>query len=358
MRTLHPLRYRSNRSLADLSSPPCRHQEAGKHIPRKSFFVILTVTYLLLSLAPQTARAFQPFRIGTGGETGVYYPIGKVIASGITLKAQEKHSPLSGYIGVAQNSAGSIENIKGVEAGLIEAGLVQADIASFAYKCENIFADSAKPSSVRAIASLYPEKFHIVVRKDAGISRFEDLKGKKISVDEEGSGTLAVMRIILQSYNMSEKDLSPVYLKPIYTHEKIKNGDIQGFITMTGAPMVAVSRLIETGITLLPLDPTVTTEITQRYPYLVPGKIKGDTYPEIPDTATLEVYALLVVDEKMPDEVAYTITETLFDDRTAKLLHAGHPQGMAITLETALNGISIPLHPGAQQFYREKGLLK
>jgi len=330
---------------------------SGSHPGPQWIFTILMVLSLL-PFAPQTAVAFTPFRIGTGGETGVYYPVGRLIASGITLKAKEKNSPLGGYVGVAQNSAGSIENIKGVESGLIEAGLAQADIASFAYNRERMFADSGQPSSVRAIASLYPEKFHIVARRDAGVSHFADLKGKRISIDEEGSGTLAVMRIILQAYNLSENDLSPVYLKPMYTHGKMKSGDIQGFVSMAGAPMDAVSRLLETGVTLISLDRQVVTEIARQYPYLFPGRIEAGTYPEIPLTDTLEVYALLVVDQKMPAEVAYAITEALFDRRTAALLREGHPQGAVIALESALNGVSIPLHPGAEQFYQEKGLLK
>lgn len=320
--------------------------------------ILATIPVLIFSCLVQPANAFTPFRIGTGGETGVYSPIGKLIASGITLKAKEKDSPLEGYIGVAQSSAGSVENIRDVESGLVEAGLAQADVASYAFNREKMFADGGKPSSIRAIASLYPEKFHIVVREDAGITNFTELKGKKISIDEEGSGTLAVMRILLQAYGMSENDFSPVYLKPMYTHGKMKNGEIQGFVSMAGVPMDAVSRLLETGVVLISLDPKVIAEVTRQYPYLFAGKIEADTYGQIPEADTLEVYALLVVDEKMPDDVAYAVTEALFDHRTMELLRTGHPQGAAIRLDTALRGVSIPLHPGAERFYREKGILK
>ena len=341
-------------------SPNPQRLRVDKYIWAKWIFMTLAaIHFLIFSIMMQSAaNAFTPFRIGTGGETGVYHPIGKLLASGITLEAKKKDSPLDGYIGVAQNSAGSIENIKGVESGLIEAGMAQADIASFAYNREKMFAGADKPSSIRAIASLYPEKFHIVVRTDAGISHFTDLKGKRISIDEEGSGTLAVMRIILQAYNLSESDLSPVYLKPMYTHGKMKNGDIQGFVSMAGAPMDAVSRLLETGVTLISLDQKETAEITRHYPYLFPGKIEAGIYPEIPTADTLEAYALLVVDEQMPNDVAYAITEALFDRRTTALLREGHPQGVAITQDTALNGVSIPLHPGAEQFYKGKGIFK
>ncbi|RLB97330.1 MAG: hypothetical protein DRH90_23510, partial [Deltaproteobacteria bacterium] len=183
------------------------------------------------------------FRIGTGGRTGVYYPIGKLIARGLTGDVEKKTGAetrshgLPGYIGVAQNSAGSIENTKAVAAGKIEAGLVQADVAAWAYKAEHVFAGNTKVGVVRAVASLYHEKLQIVILKDAGVQSFADLRGKRISIDELGSGTLSVMRIVLNAHRLSEKDLRPVYLKPVFTHDKMVSGELQGFVMMAGHPM-------------------------------------------------------------------------------------------------------------------------
>jgi len=321
------------------------------------FLPKLLLCFAFLMLLPASANALKPFWIGTGGKTGVYYPIGKLIATGLTLKAQEEAFVLNGYIGVAQNSAGSIENLQSVVSGKIQAGLVQADIAAFAYKGDAAFGKLQKTPSVRVIASLYPEKFQIVVRKDAGIRTFWDLKGKKIAVDEPGSGTLSVMRIILEAHNMTENELLPLYLKPFFTQEKLKNGELQGFVVMAGTPMVAVTQLHETGITLVPIDPLIVSSIYKQYPYLFPGKVGANIYSGVPETPTLEVFALLVVDEQMPDEIAYAITELLFSKETSTLLKEGHPQGRAITLDTALDGITIPLHPGAERFYRENNVL-
>lgn len=350
-----PNKVAANGTPFSFSSYPCY----GKYL--KLFYRLQTLVLCLslLLLYPINARSMKPFRIGTGGKTGVYYPIGKLIALGLTRYAQQQeNTELKGYIGVAQNSAGSIENVQGIVSDEIEAGLVQADIAARAYGGELEAQNSPDFSSIRAIASLYAEKFQVVVRKDAGIRHFPDLKGKRISIDEPGSGTLSVMRIILEAYDMTENDLIPLYLKPVFTHEKIEDGQIHGFVMMAGAPMAAVTELHDTGVALVPIEPAVAKKIYQQYPFLFPGTIEADVYPGIAATPTVEVYALLVVNERMPADIAYALTEMLFSDETSRLLHNKNVQGKAITLDTALNGISIPLHPGARKFYRDRMMLE
>ncbi len=318
-----------------------------------SIYYFFTIQIALLLCLSDQLLAMNLLRIGTGGETGVYYPIGKLMAQGITNRGQDQGSPIFGIIGVAQNSAGSISNVRAITNKEVEAGLVQADIAAFAFSGESYFSNTEDNSSIRAIASLYPEKFQIVVRKDANINSFENLKDKRISIDEEGSGTLAVMRIILAEYGMKEDEMQPLYLKPVFTQNKIINHQLDGFVMMAGAPMAAVMQLYDEGITLVSIDKMVAAKINRQYPYLFPGKIEENVYEGIPETTTLEVYALLAVHKDMPEETAYAITAALFSKETTSLLQKGHPQGNSITLETALNGISIPLHPGADRFYRE-----
>ena len=329
-------------------------------------FRTLIILLIFLTLAiptPCVGETKRLLRIGTGGLTGVYYPIGKLIAQGLTGSDEGKDASetnehgVPGYIGVAQNSAGSIENVYTVASGEIEVGLVQADVASWAYKADRVFAGNESVRVVRSVASLYPEKFQIVTRRDANIHRVLDLKGKRISIDEVGSGTLAVMQIVLEAHGLSEKDLLPVYLKPVFTHDKMVNGDLQGFVMMAGAPMKAVTQLSDIGISLVPITPEMASRIRARFPYLVPGKIPAGVYPGIPETPTLEVHALLVVSSAMDDDLVYQMTAALWSERTLSLLKKGHSQGKSITPETALTGISIPLHPGAERFYREHGML-
>jgi len=315
----------------------------------------------IVAIVPISSFAQEPtlFRIGTGGRTGVYYPIGKIIAKGLTSdpSAEESGPPgengVRGVIGVAQNSAGSIDNVLGVVSGEIEAGLVQADVASWALAADRSFKGNDRAKSIRAVASLYPEKFQIVTRKDASISSFQDLRGKRISIDELGSGTLAVMRIVLEAHRMSENDLSPVYLKPVFTQDKMVSGELQGFVMMAGAPMAAVSKLSSIGVSLVPILPKYATRIEEKYPYLVPGRIPANVYPGIPEIPTIQVHALLVVNENLDDTLVYRIAAALWSNRTLTMLKEGHAQGQSITPENALVGISIPLHPGAKKYYQE-----
>jgi TRAP transporter TAXI family solute receptor len=324
--------------------------------------MILLICLIFAIPGPCFGETKRLFRIGTGGLTGVYYPIGKLIAKGLTTPSKEKKDietgvqGVPGYIGVAQNSAGSIENVRAVASGEIEAGLVQADVAAWAFHGEHAFSGDESVRVVRAVASLYPEKFQIVTRRDANIRSVLDLRGKRISIDEIGSGTLSVMRIVLDAHGLSEKDLLPVYLKPVFTFDKMANNELQGFVMMAGAPMEAVLQLSDIGLSLVPITPQMASRINKQFPYLVPAQIPAGIYPGIPDTPTIQVYALLVVSSAMHEDLVYQVTAALWSKRTLTLLEMGHPQGKSISLKTALTGVSIPLHPGAERFYREHGM--
>lgn len=325
--------------------------------------LIILLIFLTFAIpGPCFGETKRLLRIGTGGLTGVYYPIGKLIAKGLTAPSKEEKTlktgmqGVPGYICVAQNSAGSIENVQTIASGEIEAGLVQADVAAWAFYGEHTFSGNNSVRVVRAVSSLYPEYFQIVTRKDANIHSVLDLRGKHISVDEVGSGTLSVMRIVLDAHGLSEKDLLPVYLKPVFTYDKMVNNELQGFVMMAGAPMEAVTKLSDIGLSLVPIMPQMASRINKQFPYLVPAQIQEGIYSGISDTPTLQVYALFVVSSSMDENLVYQVTAALWSKRTHTLLERGHPQGKSINLKTALTGLSIPLHPGAERFYREHGM--
>jgi uncharacterized protein len=339
----------------------------GWHCPdQKQDLRILVILLLLITFvapASYAGEAKRLFRIGTGGLTGVYYPIGKLIALGLTESDEGDNATAAGehgvrgYIGVAQNSAGSVENVRAVTSGEMEAGLVQADVAAWAFQADHVFAGDEKVRAIRAVASLYPEKLQIVTRRDANIRGVSDLRGKRISIDEIGSGTLLVTRIVLEAHGLSEKDLLPVYLKPVFTQDKMINGELQGFVLVAGVPAEAFTRLSDIGLSLVPIAPEIASRISARFPYLVPSEISAGVYQDVPDTPTLQVHALFAVSSATSDDLVYQVTASLWSERTLSLLKGGHPQGKAITLKTALEGIPIPLHPGAERFYRERGVL-
>lgn len=330
------------------------------------YFMITAVVSVLFvtGLSSAFGENKQIFRIGTGGSAGVYYPIGKLIARGLTdIRGQTEPSGeiffgVPGMIAVAQFTAGSVENVKALSVGEIEAGLIQADVASSAYKAAGRFSGQSALKKLRAVASLYPEKFHIVVRKDAGITSINDLEGKRISLDEAGSGTLSVMRIILAAHDMSEDRMDAVYLKPVFTLNRMTSGDIQGFAMMSGTPMAAVLDISRIGIRLVPIKEEIALAINSRHPYLVPGVIGENVYPGVDRTPTLQVYALFLVSADLDTGLVYRVTRSLWSGQMQNLLSKGHPRGKSIRLGTALNGLSVPLHTGAEKFYREQGLVK
>jgi hypothetical protein len=279
---------------------------------------------------------------------GVYYPIGQALALGFSSTKTD-----SGRVAVAQTSGGSVANVQALARKEIEAGLVQADVAFQALEGKGPF--SEKKSCLRAIASLYPERLQVLVRRDAGVRHFKDLEGKAVSLDESGSGTLAVMRIALAAHGMTETDLKPVYLKPEFTLESLTRGRLDGISLMSGTPAPAIEEIMGPDFTLVPIEPRVAKTIHQAHPYFLPAVIPGGTYPGVPDIPTLEVYALLLVREDIDVDLVYHLTETLWSDRTQQLLQSAHSLGRSVTMTSSLHGLTVALHPGAVRFYRKQG---
>lgn len=321
-------------------------------MPRFSLIPALIACMALFFPPHAMSGEIRLLRIGTGGLLGVYYPIGKAMAEGITAA-----SIAQDLVAVAQTSGGSVANVRALAAGEIEAGLVQADSAHRALRGEGPFADMAGASGIRAVASLYPERLQILTRRDAQIRGVDDFRGKSVSLDETGSGTLAVMRLVLGAHGLTEKDFNPVYLKPEFTTERLADGKLQGFCLMSGTPAKAILDIFGPGHHLVPVAPEMSERIARVHPYLVPGLIPAETYPGLPDTPTIEVNALLVVREDMDDDLVHALTAALWNERTGERLREAHGQGRHVTLETALQGLSIPLHEGARRFYADKGLM-
>ncbi len=318
--------------------------------------LLLTVVALVMASVclSQAALADGPqlLRIGTGGLYGVYYPVGNALAQGMTAS-----DIAPDLLAVAQTSGGSVANVQALARGEVEAGLVQADVALWALRGEGPFAqEPGKP--VRALASLYPEHLQILIRKDVKIRSVKDFRGKAISLDETGSGTLAVMRIVLAAHGLSENDFNPVYLKPEFSTERLAQGKLHGISLVAGIPAQAIAVVAGDEYSLVPIDPEISAAITRQYPYLAPGTIPANTYPgNNKAVPTLEVNALLLVLEDLDEDLAYAITAAIWDEKTQAMLRDAHPQGRSVTLESALHGLSVPLHPGAIRFYQEQSLL-
>ena len=316
------------------------------------------------SPAPVQAQDMQFFRIGTGGVAGTYYPIGGLIADIISNPPGARPCDKGGSCGVpglvaiAQSSNGSVANVDAIASGALESGFVQSDVAYWAYTGTGIYEGQGEVEDLRAITNLYPESIHIVAREDAGIGSVRALEGKRVSLDEPGSGTLVDARIILEAFGVAEDDLDASYVKPSRAIAMIDEGQLDAFFIVAGYPTGSVQDLCANqGCDLVPIEGREADAVIERYPFFAKDVIPAGTYEGVGRTNTLSVGAQWVVGAEIDEELVYGITRALWHENARALLDNGHVKGQAITLSTALDGIAIPLHPGAERYYREVGLL-
>lgn len=312
------------------------------------------------------AQDIKFFRIGTGGTAGTYYPIGGLIANAISNPPGSRECDKGGSCGVpglvatAVASNGSVANINGITSGQMESGFTQSDVAYWAYTGTGVYEGKPKVADLRLIANLYPETIHIVARKGANIKSVADLKGKRVSLDEPGSGTLVDARIVLAAYGITEKDIKAEYLKPNQAGDKIRDGGLDAYFFVGGYPTGAVSELASSGggIDLVPITGPEADKMRAQYGFFATDTIPANTYKGVGEVKTIAVGAQWVTSAKLPDALIYEVTKAMWNENSRKLLDAGHAKGKAIQAATATAGAGIPFHPGAEKFYKEKGLLK
>jgi uncharacterized protein len=311
--------------------------------------IFLTALAFLASTAV-FAQNKQFFRIGTGGTAGTYYPIGGLFANGISSDKVDASA-------VATN--GSVANVNGIVGGSMESGFSQADVASWAYSGTGLWTGRPKVENLRAIANLYPESVHIVVKKGLGIKTVADLKGKRISIDEPGSGSIINAKAILEAYGIKDGDYKSENLKAGPSAEKMKDGGLDAFFMTTGYPTAAITELAATaGLELLPIDGAAAEKLKKDFGFFASDTIPANTYKDVGAIVTLAVGAQWITSSTVSADVVYEITKAAWSDKTRALLDNGHAKGKAILKANALQGLGIPLHDGAAKFYKEIGLLK
>lgn len=303
------------------------------------------------------------FRIGTGGISGTYYPVGQVVADVISNPMRENDcAPIPcgvpGLLAVGQASNGSVSNIDGIEANRLESGFSQSDIAHWARTGTGNYRGAGKKSDIAAIASLYMEDVHLVARKGSGIRTVRDLIGRNVSLDDPGSGTLVDARTILEAYGITEADMSVHYIKPAAAIKKMRQGDLDAFFVIAGYPSKAVAELSEEGlITLIDISGARARLVARENSFFSHQVIPAGAYKGIGEVRTLSVAALWIVSKRVSQERVYHITKTFWENMPEVRAQGGHPKLSDITLETAFDSLSVPLHPGAEQYYREIGRL-
>ncbi|SMD06211.1 TAXI family TRAP transporter solute-binding subunit [Sporomusa malonica] len=321
----------------------------------KKFFAILVVCMMVAGIlagcggSQTTSQKPTQMILATGGTAGTYYPFGGAMAQIFNSKAQNVNV-------TAQATGASVENLRLVNKKEAELAIVQSDMLDYAYNGKESFKE--KLPNLTGIAVLYPEIIQLVVRADSGINSIADLKGKKVGVGAPGSGTEANFRQLIDVFGMDYKALTPQYLSFAESADQFKDKHVDAFLVTAGIPNSAIQDIsAQHNIKILSLADDKIAQLTQKYPFLAPVTIPANTYKgQTEAVKTVAVSATLIVSPQVKDDVVYNITKALFENQ-ADLARA-HAKGKELSLESAVKGMSVPFHPGAAKYFKEKGVLK
>ena len=335
-------------------------------IPKSLKSVVFGAAVMLGGVsAPTMAADLNFFTIGTGGTAYTYYPVGGVIANAISKPPGSRSCDKGGSCGVdgliasAVSSRGSVDNINAVLSGLRNSGFAQSDVAYWAYTGTGTMKGKEPAKNLRTIAALFEEHIHLVALAGSGINSVADLKGKRVSLDEPGSGTYVDANLILEANGLTSKDLVAEALKGGAASEALRNGKIDAFFTVAGYPTGSIVELASAEkIKLVPIDGAAAKQLTDKYGFFAQSEIPTGTYEGVESASTVAVGAQWYTSASESEELIYNITKALWNEKSRKLLDVGHAKGKTITQQTALNGVGVPLHDGAKRFYKEVGLLK
>ena len=307
---------------------------------------------LSLTMSGTPAAAQQKFvTIGTGGVTGVYYAVG-----GAVCRLMNKDRAKTGLRCSVESTGGSVFNVNAIKTGEIDFGLAQSDVQYNAVKGEAQFKGKADPD-LRAVFSVHPEPFTVLARKEAGVSKFADFKGKRFNIGNPGSGTLASMEELLKQMGWTNSDFSlAAQLKADEQGPALCDNKIDGFFYGVGHPSAAIQDPTTTcGAKLVPLTGPAVDALLKAHPYYAKATIPGGMYNNNPNpTETYGVLATVVTSAKVPESTVYALVKAVFEnfDEFKKL----HPAFAHLDPKQMVkDGLSAPLHPGAVKYYKAKG---
>ncbi len=302
-------------------------------------------------LVAAPARAAEQFvNVLTGGTSGVYYPLGVALANVIGKAMPDVKTSV-------QSTKASVENLNLLQAGRGEIAFTLGDSLSDAWKGNEEAGFKAPLKKLRGVAAIYPNYIQIVARADAGIKTIADLKGKKISVGAPKSGTELNARAILGAAGIAYTDFAKIEYLPFgESVELMKNRQLD--VTLQSAGLgVASLRDLATSVDIVVV--AIPADVVKKVgdPAYITATIPANTYKgQTADVATAAVQNFLVTQEGVPTDVVYGMTKALWT--SLDQLVAAHAAAKAITLKNALNGMPVPLHPGAEKYYKEVGLIK
>lgn len=284
---------------------------------------------------------YKYLSILTGGVQGTYYPLGGTFADLISKE--------TGIKTTAEVSQASAANMTTLQEGTKEIAFVQTDIAYYATEGKFMF-DGNKIDTISALGALYPETVQLVTTDKTGIKSFADLKGKKISVGAPGSGTYANAEQLLEIHGITMDDIDPQNLDFGESQDSLQAGQIDAAFITAGTPTGAVEALnAVANVLIIPVEDAKADELIKKYPYYAKDVVPSGTYGLKEDVPTVSVGAMLAVINELPEDLVYEMTKAIYGNASS----ITHPKGQFIKAETGLDGIGIPVHPGAQKYFDE-----
>ena len=310
-------------------------------------FLLAVVMVFALCACGKTSAA--ELKYATGGTSGTYYGFSGVIANVLNEKLKDTLNLK------VESTGASKANIQMLASGDADIAIVQNDVMYYAYTGTDLFAGGAPITSFSAVCSCYPEYVQILAKKD--IKSVEQLAGKNVSVGDAGSGTEFNAKQILGAYNLTFDDINVSNQSFADSADALKNGTIDAAFVVAGYPTTAVTELATNfDFNLLAIDEDHAAKLQNDYGFYYYGVIPGGTYkPVADDVPAVAVMATIVASNKVSANAVYAFVKGLFDYKAD--ITAGHVKGAELDLNTAVSGVSIPWHPGAEKFYKEKGVL-
>jgi TRAP transporter TAXI family solute receptor len=306
----------------------------------------ISTTFIALLMSANIAVSAEFINILTGGTSGVYYPLGV----GLSKIYGEK---IEGSKVQVQSTKASVENLNLIQSGKGEIAFVLGDSVKYGWEGNAEAGFQSKLDNLRGIAGIYPNYVHIVASKSSNINSIEDLKGKRVSVGAPKSGTELQARAILKAAGMSYEDLGKVEYLPFgQSVELIKNRQIDATVQSAGLGVASIKDLANSvEVVIVEIPESLIEKLGAPY---VSATIPANTYQGVAqDTKTAGIVNFLITSQNVSDQTAYDMTKHLFENLPA--LVATHSAAKNINIDKALTGMPVPLHPGAEKYYKEKG---
>lgn len=316
---------------------------------RISIYVsLLLILLLTMSMLAGCSEKQVFINIGTGGTAGTYFPLGGAFA-----EIWNKDIPKINA--TATSTGASVANVNLLKEGKVDVVIIQNDIAFYSETGTIMFADGAF-SDIKGLCTLYSEPLQLVTT-DKNVKTVADLKGKRVAVGAIGSGVEANARQIIAAAGLDfEKDINPKFLSFSEASTGLKDKQLDAAFLVAGIPTAAIVDLsTQNDVFVVPIDGDVANNLMSEYAFYTEFVIPAGTYKgQTEDAKTLSVRAMLAVSSKLDNDLAYGMVKSIYEN--SDRITAAHNVGKDITLDKALNGIGIAVHPGAQKYFDEKGI--